>query len=102
MPLSITSTIRSAGIVVLSMRGPMGRADVESFRAALAAVLRAHRPHAVELDLGGLLDIDPGAAGAVADAVREAIRGGTAVAVVRASTPVRHQLRLAGGGGLLT
>ncbi|MGC1215748.1 MAG: STAS domain-containing protein [Micromonospora sp.] len=102
MSLSITSAIRSGGVVVLFLRGPLRRADVDAFRGALGDVLRTHRPLKMELDLSGLLDIEPGAAGAVTEAAREALRRGTAVAVVHSSTAVRQQLRMAGGESLLT
>lgn len=101
MSLSITSMIRSGGVAVLFLRGPMRRADVTAFRAAFSDVLRTHRPLKMELDLSNLLDLEAGAANAVTDAAREAVRRGTAVAVTHPSTAVRRQLRMAGGESLL-
>jgi ABC-type transporter Mla MlaB component len=101
MPLSITLTIRSAGVVALILRGPVGRTNVLAFHEAFTAAVRAHRPHEIELDFSGVLDVDPQAAAVVTTVVREACRDGTIVTVVRASAPVGQQIRLAGGEHLL-
>ncbi|MFC3502815.1 hypothetical protein ACFOOK_17795 [Micromonospora krabiensis] len=98
--LSITSMIRSAGVVTVVLRGSVGRADVGALRAALGEILRVNRPATLELDLAGLLEIDPGVTGMVAVIIVDANRG-TKIRIVRASVAVRRQLRLTGGEDLL-
>ena len=101
MALSITVATRSAGVVVLLLRGSMRLADADSFRMALARVLHAHRPAKVQVDFAAVTEIDSGAAVLVTDAAREAARGETAVTIVDASSAVDQRIRLAGGEGLL-
>ncbi|RKN52160.1 STAS domain-containing protein [Micromonospora costi] len=98
--LSITSMIRSAGVVTLILRGSVGRADVGALRSALGDALRLHRPERLEVDMSGLLEIDPGVTGMVTAIILDA-SGGTFIRIVRAPTAVRHQLRLSGGDDLL-
>jgi anti-anti-sigma regulatory factor len=99
--LSITSVTRSTGTVVLVLRGSVGTADVDSFRAALADALRAHRPPELEIDCSGVFELDPGVAGRIASTIWAAAPGATRVTVVRAPAALRQQLRLCGGAGLL-
>lgn len=100
--LSITPTIRAAGAVVLILRGSLGRTDISSFAGAVGHLLRAHRPRRMEVDLSGLLDLEPGTAEAVLAVIRTASREGTEIVLSHAPSTVRQQLRAAGGEPYLT
>lgn len=95
--LSITSTTRAAGTVVLILRGSLGRADTSAFAGAVGCLLRAHRPSRMEVDLSGLLELEPGTAEAVLAVIRTASREGTEIVLSHAPSAVRQQLRSAGG-----
>ncbi|TDC36762.1 STAS domain-containing protein [Micromonospora sp. 15K316] len=98
--LSITSVIRSTGVVVLVLRGSLGHADLAGFRAVLCDTLRAQRPVRLEVDFAGVLDVDSGAAGALASAICSAASADTLVTVAHAPAVVGRELRLHGGGSL--
>ncbi|MEV6367896.1 hypothetical protein AB0L86_13485 [Micromonospora musae] len=99
--MSITSVIRSTGVVVLVLRGSVGHADLAGFRDVLSDTLRARRPGRLEVDFAGVLDVDPGAAAPLAAAICAASSAATLVTVAHAPTVVGRELRLHGGGGLL-
>ncbi|WP_165945744.1 STAS domain-containing protein [Micromonospora sp. KC606] len=99
--LSITPTIRAAGAVALFLRGSVRRTDTAAFAAAVTQALRAHRPPHMEVDLSGLLELEPGAADAIVAVLRAAGQSGTAIVVRHVPGPVRQQLRVAGGEAFL-
>ena len=94
--LSITPTIRAAGAVVLILRGSLRRTDTSAFTGAVGQLLRAHRPNRMEVDLSGLLELEPGTAEAVLAVVRTASREGTSIVLSHSSPALRQQLRAAG------
>jgi anti-anti-sigma regulatory factor len=101
MSLSITLTIRSGGVVVLAARGAMLRTNIDALCNAVTGVIRAHRPHEIELEFSGVLDMDLGAAAVVTAVMGEAARAGAVPAIVHASPSADRQIRLAGGEHLL-
>jgi ABC-type transporter Mla MlaB component len=99
--LSITTTILSAGIVVLVLRGTLRRLDIDAVRTAVAGILNAHRPQQLQIDLGAVLDVESAAAAAVTDLARETAAAGTTMTLHHASAHTRKQVALAGGEHLL-
>lgn len=95
--LSITHTTRAGGTVVLMLRGSLRRTDMTAFSGAVNGLLRTHRPNRMEVDLSGLLELEPGTAGSVLSVLETASRQATAMVLSHASSTVRDQLRVAGG-----
>jgi ABC-type transporter Mla MlaB component len=99
--LSITMTILSAGVVVLVMRGTLGRLDVYQVRTAVAEALFSHRPYELRLDVAAVAEVDLELAAALAEVARQAAVSGTTITIGNASAHVRRQIALGGGGHLL-
>lgn len=99
--LSITPAVRATGTVVVVLRGSLRRADTVALADAVGRLLRGHRPTRMELDVSGLLELEPGTAEAVLAVLRTASREGTAIVVTHPSSGVRQQLWAAGAEGYL-
>lgn len=100
--LSITMTILSAGVVVLIMRGSLGRRDVHQVATAMAEALFSHRPHELRLGVAAVDHVDLEGAAALIHTARQAARSGTTMTIRNASPHVHRQFALAGGEHLLT
>lgn len=97
MPLSITPTTRATGVVVLMLRGSLRRADTTAFASTVAQMLRNHRPARMEVDLSGLLELEPGAGEAVVAVLHTVSREGTEILLIHAPLTIRQQLQAIGG-----